>query len=66
MSLINWHNEIKNEDKDKYDNMIEQMLSYDNLDDRMDICDEILYDIQDNYPTFYIYLEDEIKDLTIA
>jgi hypothetical protein len=66
MSLIKWHQEIQKEDRERYDNMIEQMLSYDNLDDRMDICDDILYDIQDNYPSFYVYLEDEIKDLTLA
>lgn len=57
---------MQKEDRERYDNMIEQMLSYDNLDDRMDICDDILYDIQDNYPSFYVYLEDEIKDLTLA
>lgn len=66
MSLINWHIEIEREDKEKYDEMISKMVSLDNLDERMNVCYDILYDIQENYPTFFPYLEDEIKELTLA
>lgn len=66
MSLIKWHQEIKEKDKEKYDQMINEMLSLDNLDSRINICYDILFDIQKEYPIFYPYLESEIKELTLA
>ena len=66
MSLINWHQEIKEKDKEKYDQMINEMLSIDNLDSRINICYDILFHIQKEYPIFYPYLESEIKELTLA
>lgn len=65
-NIIDWPSEFSEEDIRNYEDKIETMLSLDDLDERMVLCDEILSEIEEQYPEYYDDLEDEIKDLTIG
>ena len=64
-SIINWSDEVTLNDIVDYENQIEEMLSLDDLDERMSMCDSLLMSIEDSYPNIYDEVEDEIKDLVV-
>lgn len=62
-NIIDFFDFISNQE---INDLFNKMLSTQNLDKRMDICDEILSIIQWEYEDYYDDVEDDIKELTLT
>jgi hypothetical protein len=65
VNWITWPSGVRNVDIEKYEKVINDMMDLEDIDDRMESIDELLQDIEDNYPDIYDDVEDDIKDLAL-
>ena len=63
--LINWPDGISEDDIDRYEHNLMNMLASNEYEEKMSILDEILAGILLDYPDLYDDMEDDIKQLTM-
>ena len=56
---------LENLEREEINDLLDELLSSEDLDERMEIAEQILQVIEDNYVEIYDQVEDDIKDLAI-